>query len=108
MNKAGILVAMSILVGGSILEQRAAGRQWSDIFIHGADRQWLAVVILLAVFLTMDDLGAGDAALALSLLIATGYILGGAGALGPAIQSVVYSEWGVSTTSAIGGPTSGR
>jgi hypothetical protein len=94
MNKAAILVAMAILVGGSMVEQASSGKAWQDIFFHGATRQWLAVVILTAILLTMDDLGVGGIGLSLAVLIAAGYLLGGAGTLGVAIQNVVQAEWG--------------
>lgn len=77
-----------------MLEQSNQGRTWSDIFFHGATKQWLAIVILLAILLTMDDLGAGGVAVSLAVLVAVGYLLGGAGALGVAIQNVVKAEWG--------------
>ena len=95
MNKALILTTMATLAGGSIIEQSAAGRTWSDIFFHGATKQWLAIVILLAILLTMDDVGVGGIGVALAVLISAGYLLGGAGTLGTAIQSVVKAEWGV-------------
>lgn len=94
MSKTVILTAMAVLVAGDMIEQRASGRSWTDVWLHGATKQWLAVVVLLASLLTVADLGAGGFAALLAVLVTLGYLLAGAGALGPAFLSVVHSTWG--------------
>ena len=94
MQKAAIFTALMVLVVGGMLQERASGRTWGDVFVHGATRQWLAVVIVLATLLTMADLGAGALAVVLAVLITAGYLFAAAGTFGNALQSAIQAEWG--------------
>lgn len=93
--KAAILLEMMLLFGGSVVTKKAAGASWTDLFLSGTlTKTATAVVILLAILLTMEEVGAGTVAVAFGGLIVLGYFLAASGALGPALLSVEQSYFG--------------
>lgn len=90
MAKTVILIECLILWGGPVLmaSQKAGGLGQllsEPYFLKHA----IATVIVLAVLLTMADLGAGTFAGTFGALIVAGYLLAAAGQLGPAVEQAV-------------------
>lgn len=87
--KAVILAEMAVIVAGHELILLKSGTPFLDTAIGDLPRLSLAVVLVLAVLLTMDDLGAGKLAALFGGLMATSYLLASGGVLGPAAKTFV-------------------
>ena len=87
--KLAILVEMTILWGAPVLiNAQPLGGLAELIPEPWFLKHTLAVIILMAVLLTLADLGAGSGAMLFGLLITVGYLLGAAGTLGPTLKQV--------------------
>lgn len=81
-----VLVEVAVLVGGRLVVGRQRGVAWVDLLAgKGAFRSYLATAALMAVLLTMADLGAGAQAGGLGGIITLSYLMAGVGVLGPAL-----------------------
>jgi len=97
-----ILLEAAVLLGGSVVQRMARGEQFSEIAVYHLGRVALADVILLAILLSLDEVGLGETAALFGGLVVLGYLLAAGGALGSATAGVVDSFFQIS-----GGPASG-
>jgi len=81
-----ILAEMFILWAGDIVQSVASGQTMGDLAVDRLPKLSLAVVILLGILLTMDDLGQGKLAAIFGLLLTISYLLAIAGKLGATLQ----------------------
>jgi hypothetical protein len=97
--KAAILAEMALLLGGSLLTKAAQGTSWEQLFLGGGlTKTALAVVLLLAILLTLEELGAGSVAVGFGGLIVLGYFLAASGSLGQNVLAIEQSFFGTSQT----------
>ena len=97
-TKVAILLEMSVLFGGSLVLARSSEPDWWHTIIHET-RTAVGIVIVSAVLLTLDDLGAGPFAASFGGLATLGYLLGASGALGPQLLNLEKQYLGSATPS---------
>lgn len=94
-----ILLEMVVLAGGSLITLRNKGATWQAVLFHDAIKRLIAVLILLILLLTAEEVGLGPAAALFGGLVTLGYVLAAIGTLGPALQAAT-NELFVDTGSA--------
>ena len=107
--KTAILFEMMLLFGGTVVSKKAAGSSWQDLFLTGVlTKTATAVVIILAILLTFEEMGAGGVAVAFGGLIVLGYFLAAGGVLGTNLLQVEQSFFGTvpSTPTSLEGASS--
>lgn len=104
-----IVLEMATLFGGHVVLRLQSGESIENLAVHDTLRPGLAVVILLALLLTLDEVGFGKMAAAFGGLVAISYLLAGGGVMGKAAQQFVQQYLTTQPVAQVGpgGPSAG-
>lgn len=88
-----ILLEMTILAGGGLIHRHQTDKDWWTA-VKGDVRGLIAVLVLLTLLLTADEVGFGGAAALFGGLVVLSYLMAAIGWLGPALQSAESELFG--------------